>query len=43
VADANALPDVFSAIREQDGLKLDAVRAPAMVLVIDKVERPGAN
>ena len=41
--DPNAPPGLFTAIQEQVGLKLEPVRAPADVLVIDKVERPGAN
>lgn len=40
---ADAPPGLFTAIQEQIGLKLEAVKAPADVLVIDKVERPGAN
>lgn len=40
---ADAPPELFTAIQEQIGLKLDRVRLPADVLVIDKVERPGAN
>jgi uncharacterized protein (TIGR03435 family) len=34
---------VFTAIQEQLGLKLEPVKAQADVLVVDKVERPGAN
>jgi len=34
---------LFTAIQEQIGLKLERVRSPADVLVIDKVERPGSN
>jgi uncharacterized protein (TIGR03435 family) len=34
---------MFTAIHEQLGLKLEAVRAPADVLVVDHVERPSAN
>jgi uncharacterized protein (TIGR03435 family) len=30
-------------VQEQLGLKLEAVKAPADVIVIDKVERPSAN
>jgi uncharacterized protein (TIGR03435 family) len=41
--DGTAPPDLFTAIQEQLGLKLAAVKAPAEVLVIDQVERPGAN
>jgi uncharacterized protein (TIGR03435 family) len=43
VTDPNAPPGLFTAIQEQLGLKLDAVKAPAEVLVVDKVERPSAN
>lgn len=41
--DGSAPPELFTAIQEQLGLKLEPVKAPADVLVIDKVERPGAN
>jgi uncharacterized protein (TIGR03435 family) len=36
-------PDVFTALREQFGLKLEAKRAPAPVLVIDNIHRPSEN
>jgi uncharacterized protein (TIGR03435 family) len=39
----NPPPGLFTAIQEQLGLKLDAVRAPTPVMVIDKVEKPSAN
>lgn len=39
----DAPPGLFTAIQEQLGLKLEPTRAPAEVLVIDKVEKPGAN
>jgi len=42
-ADGSAPPGLFTALQEQVGLKLEAVKAPADVLVIDKVERPNAN
>lgn len=41
--DGNAAPSLFTAIQEQMGLKLDPVKAPAPVLVIDSVQRPTAN
>jgi uncharacterized protein (TIGR03435 family) len=39
----NPPPGLFTAIQEQLGLKLDAVRAPTPVMAIDKVEKPSAN
>jgi uncharacterized protein (TIGR03435 family) len=39
----NAPPNLFTAIQEQLGLKLEAVKAPADVMVIDKAEKPSAN
>jgi uncharacterized protein (TIGR03435 family) len=41
-ADENA-PSLYTAIQEQLGLKLEAAREPADVLVIDRVERPSEN
>jgi uncharacterized protein (TIGR03435 family) len=38
-----APPDLFRAVQEQLGLKLDATKAPVEVLIIDHVERPSAN
>jgi uncharacterized protein (TIGR03435 family) len=40
---ATASPGMFTAVQEQLGLKIEAVRAPADVLVIDRVERPSEN
>jgi uncharacterized protein (TIGR03435 family) len=40
---ADALPDLFTAIQEQLGLKLVSTKAPVDVLVIDHVKRPSAN
>jgi len=38
-----APPDIFAAFQQQLGLKLESTRAPADVIVIDKVEKPSAN
>jgi uncharacterized protein (TIGR03435 family) len=42
-ARADGLPDLFTAFQEQLGLKLEATKAPAEVLVIDKVSKPSEN
>jgi uncharacterized protein (TIGR03435 family) len=42
-AEPDAPPGLFTAIQEQIGLKLERVKAPTDALVIDKVEKPGAN
>ena len=36
-------PDMFAALREQLGLRLDPARAPVEKLVIDHVEKPSEN
>jgi uncharacterized protein (TIGR03435 family) len=36
-------PDLYTAIQEQLGLKLEATKAPAEVLVIDHVDHPSPN
>jgi uncharacterized protein (TIGR03435 family) len=41
--DPNAPPDIFTAVQEQLGLKLEPAKAQADVLVIDRVEKPSAN
>jgi uncharacterized protein (TIGR03435 family) len=41
--DPNAPPGLFTAIQEQLGLKLELVKAPADVLVIDHIEKPSEN
>ncbi len=40
---ANTPPALYTAIQEQIGLKLDAMKAPADVLIIDHVEKPSEN
>jgi len=42
-SDPNALPGLFTAMQEELGLKMEGVKAPAEVLVVDRVERPSAN
>jgi uncharacterized protein (TIGR03435 family) len=37
------LPDIFTAVQEQLGLRLESARGPVDVLVIDHVERPPEN
>lgn len=41
--DPDSAPSLFTAIKEQTGLKLDAVKAPIEVLVIDHIDRPSPN
>jgi uncharacterized protein (TIGR03435 family) len=40
---ADARPDLFKAMQEQLGLKLESAKIPTDVLVIDHVEKPEAN
>jgi Protein of unknown function (DUF3738)/Histidine kinase-, DNA gyrase B-, and HSP90-like ATPase len=42
-SDQVALPDLFTAFQQQLGLRLEAVKAPVSVIVIDRVEKPSAN
>jgi uncharacterized protein (TIGR03435 family) len=41
--DANSRPDLFTAVQEQLGLKLEAKKGPVEVLLIDHIERPSEN
>jgi Protein of unknown function (DUF3738) len=36
-------PDLFQALQEQLGLRLDATKGPVEVLAIDRIERPSEN
>jgi uncharacterized protein (TIGR03435 family) len=40
---ADAPPNIFTAVQEQLGLKLEASKGPVQTLVIDHVEMPSAN
>lgn len=42
-SDSAANPDLYTAIEQQLGLKLESARVPVEVIVIDHVERPSAN
>lgn len=39
----SAVPDIFTAIQEQLGLKLESAKGPVEVLVIDSVQKPSDN
>ncbi|HTC86960.1 MAG TPA: TIGR03435 family protein, partial [Bryobacteraceae bacterium] len=40
---ADAPPDLFTAIQQELGLKLESTKAQVDVLVVDKVEKPTEN
>jgi uncharacterized protein (TIGR03435 family) len=42
-ADGDDRPDIFTAVREQLGLKLEAAKAPLEFVIIGHVERPNEN
>src|SRR6186713_825685 len=41
--DATDAPSLFTALREQLGLRLESGRAPVQGLTIDRIERPSAD
>jgi uncharacterized protein (TIGR03435 family) len=41
--DAEAPPDLFAAMVQQLGLRMEKTKAPVDVMIIDKVDRPSAN
>jgi uncharacterized protein (TIGR03435 family) len=42
-ANSEEAPDLFTAIQQQLGLKLEATKALADVIVIDRVQKPSEN
>jgi uncharacterized protein (TIGR03435 family) len=36
-------PSIFTAVQEQLGLRLESIKAPADIIVIDSAERPSEN
>ena len=39
----DAAPDIFTAIQEQLGLKLEPARGPVQTIVVDHIEKPSEN
>lgn len=39
----NSGPSIFNALREQLGLKLESIKGPVQIIVIDHVEKPSEN
>ena len=42
-SDQPRAPDLFTALKDQLGLRLDAVQTPREYVVIDRIERPSPN
>jgi uncharacterized protein (TIGR03435 family) len=43
VPDADAPPDLFTAMQQQLGLQMKSTKAPVEVMVVDKVQKPSEN
>jgi uncharacterized protein (TIGR03435 family) len=43
VPEADAPPDLYSAMEQQLGLRMQKTKTPVDVMVIDKIEKPSAN
>jgi uncharacterized protein (TIGR03435 family) len=39
----DSAPSIFTAVQEQLGLRLEHVKAPVQVLVVDRLKRPSEN
>jgi uncharacterized protein (TIGR03435 family) len=42
-SDTDNRPDVFAALQDQLGLKLQSLKAPVEIMIIDHIEKPGEN
>jgi uncharacterized protein (TIGR03435 family) len=42
-SDSDGLPDIYTAIQQQLGLRLEATKTPTEVIVIDHLEKPSEN
>lgn len=43
VDNVDAPPDLFTAVQQQLGLKLESTKAPADVMIVDRIEKPSDN
>lgn len=42
-ADTDPPPDLYAAMEQQLGLRMQKTKAPVEVMIIDKIEKPSAN
>jgi uncharacterized protein (TIGR03435 family) len=42
-ADPSGLPSIYTSVQQQLGLKLESLRGPVELLVIDRLEKPSEN